>query len=43
VRGPASDLLLVLWRRRPLEGLEAVEVLGDAAVARRLVARANLE
>ena len=40
VRGPASDLLLVLWRRRPLE---AVEVIGGAAVARRLVARADLE
>jgi uncharacterized protein (TIGR03083 family) len=27
LRGPASDLLLALWRRRPLD---AVEVIGDA-------------
>lgn len=40
VRGPASDLLLVLWRRRSLDGLE---VLGDRAVAERLVARTSLE
>jgi uncharacterized protein (TIGR03083 family) len=40
VRGPASDLLLVLWRRRPLEGLD---VIGDEAVAARLVRRAKLD
>ena len=40
VRGPAHDLLMVLWRRRPLG---TVEVLGDNAVAARLVARTNLE
>jgi uncharacterized protein (TIGR03083 family) len=39
VRGPASDVLLVLWRRRPLA---EVEVLGDAAVAERFVALAEL-
>lgn len=39
VRGPASDLLLLLWRRRALEGLE---VYGDAAIATRLVARTEL-
>lgn len=39
VRGPASDLLLALWRRRPLEGLE---VLGDVAVAQQLLDRARL-
>jgi uncharacterized protein (TIGR03083 family) len=40
VRGPASDLLLVLWRRK---GLDAVEVLGDRGVAERLVGHTNLE
>jgi uncharacterized protein (TIGR03083 family) len=40
VRGPAADLLLLLWRRRPLDGLE---VFGDAGVAERLVARTDLE
>jgi uncharacterized protein (TIGR03083 family) len=40
VRGPASDVLLVLWRRK---GLDAVEVLGDRDVAERLVSRTNLE
>ena len=35
VRGPAHDLLLVLWRRQPLD---AVEVIGDRAVAERLIA-----
>jgi uncharacterized protein (TIGR03083 family) len=39
VRGPAHDLLLVLWRRLPLD---AVEVIGDRATAERLVARTNL-
>jgi uncharacterized protein (TIGR03083 family) len=40
VRGPASDLLLVLWRRI---GLDRVEVLGDRGVAERLVARTTVE
>ena len=39
MRGPAADLLLVLWRRLPLD---AVEVIGDRAAAERLVARKNL-
>jgi uncharacterized protein (TIGR03083 family) len=34
IRGSASDLLLVVWGRVPLE---AVEVIGDADVARRFV------
>ena len=40
VRGPASDLLLVLWRRI---GLDRVEVLGDRDIAERLVARTTVE
>ena len=40
IRGPAHDLLLVLWRRQPLD---TVDVIGDSAVAERLVARTNLE
>lgn len=40
VRGPAHDLLMVLWRRQPLD---TVDVLGDQAVATRLVARTNLD
>jgi uncharacterized protein (TIGR03083 family) len=39
VRGPAADLLLVLWRRMPLD---AVEVIGDRAAAERLIAHTNL-
>jgi uncharacterized protein (TIGR03083 family) len=39
MRGTASDLLLVLWRR---VGLAAIDVVGDAAVAERLVARQTL-
>lgn len=39
LRGPASDLLLALWRR---VGLEAVDVVGDTAVAQRFVAAAPL-
>jgi uncharacterized protein (TIGR03083 family) len=39
VRGPANDLLLVLWRRMPLDG---VEVIGDRGVAERFVARTKL-
>jgi hypothetical protein len=33
VRGPADRLLLVLWRRLPLDA-EGIEVFGDADVAR---------
>ncbi len=40
VRGPAHDLLMVLWRRAPLE---TVDVIGERAVAERLLARTNLE
>jgi uncharacterized protein (TIGR03083 family) len=39
IRGPANALLAVLWRRLPLD---AVEVIGDRAVAERLIARTNL-
>lgn len=39
IRGAASDLLLVLWRRLPLD---AAEVIGDRATAERLIARTNL-
>jgi hypothetical protein len=35
LRGPASDLLLVLWRRLPVG---RIEVIGDAAVADAFVA-----
>ncbi|MGB8859137.1 MAG: maleylpyruvate isomerase family mycothiol-dependent enzyme [Ilumatobacteraceae bacterium] len=40
IRGAASDILLVLWRRRPLN---AVDVVGDPAVAERFVARPALD
>jgi uncharacterized protein (TIGR03083 family) len=39
VRGPAHDLLMVLWRR---QSLDTVEVIGDRAVAERLIARTRL-
>ena len=39
LRGAAQDLLLVLWRRSPLD---AVEVIGDRATAERFVARTDL-
>jgi hypothetical protein len=39
IRGAASDLLLVLWRRAPLD---AVEVIGDREVAERFVAFTRL-
>lgn len=39
LRGPASDLLLALWRRAPMD---AVNVVGDAAVAKRFLASTNL-
>jgi uncharacterized protein (TIGR03083 family) len=42
VRGPATALLLQLWRRRPL-GSDGVEVVGDADVAARFVARTDLD
>jgi len=34
VRGPANDLLLALWRRRPLD---SVDVVGERAVAEQLL------
>ena len=34
LRGPAQDLLLTMWRRRPLSTVEAI---GDVAVAERLL------
>jgi uncharacterized protein (TIGR03083 family) len=37
VRAPASQLLLVLWRRVPLDA-HGIEVFGDADVARRFLA-----
>jgi uncharacterized protein (TIGR03083 family) len=38
MRGAASDLLLVLWRRL---GLDAIDVIGDRSVAEGFVARTN--
>ena len=40
LRGAASDVLLVLWRRLPLG---AIEVIGDEGVAARFVADPSLE
>ena len=40
IRGGAGDILLALWRRTPLS---TVDVVGDAAVAARFVARPGLE
>lgn len=40
LRGTASDLLLLLWRRVPVD---AVEVLGDEAMAEALVGLTDLE
>jgi uncharacterized protein (TIGR03083 family) len=40
LRGPASDLLLVLWRRLPLD---ALEVIGDSGVATRFVGHTGTE
>ena len=40
VRGPASDLLLVLYARLPLD---TVEVIGDRALAVELLERINTE
>jgi uncharacterized protein (TIGR03083 family) len=42
VRGTASDLLLLLWRRVDLDDVGRFEVFGDAAVAHRLVDRGAL-
>jgi uncharacterized protein (TIGR03083 family) len=39
LRGDAHDLLMVLWRRAPID---AVQVIGDRGVAERFVARTNL-
>ena len=39
IRGAANDILLVLWRRRPLS---TVDVVGDADVATRFVAFPSL-
>lgn len=40
LRGPASDLLLALWRRLPLDVLD---VVGQRAVGERFLAASNLE
>ena len=40
LRGTASDLLLVLWRRLPVE---CVDVVGDADVAARFLAYSRLK
>lgn len=40
LRGAASDLLLTLWRR---VGLDAIDVVGDAAVAQRFVGATRLD
>ena len=40
LRGRASDLYLVLWRRLPVD---IVEVFGDASVADRFLSRADLD
>jgi hypothetical protein len=42
VRGSASDLLLLLWRRVGLDDGGRFEVFGEPEVARRLVARNDL-
>jgi hypothetical protein len=39
LRGSASDLLLALWRRI---ALDALDVVGDGAVAQRLIDRQRL-
>ena len=40
LRGTASDLLLVLWRRLPVE---RIDVVGDAEVAARFLAYPRLK
>lgn len=42
VRATASDLVLLLWRRVPLDDAARFEVFGEPEVARRLVARHDL-
>lgn len=42
VRGTASDLMLLVWGRLPLDAPGRFEVFGDAAVAERLLARNDL-
>lgn len=39
IRGPASDIMLALWRRVPLS---TCDVVGDAAVAERFIAHSSL-
>ncbi|CAB4879904.1 unannotated protein [freshwater metagenome] len=39
LRGPASDLLLALWRRTPIASIDAI---GDTAVGARFLASTNL-
>ncbi|MFN8016944.1 MAG: maleylpyruvate isomerase N-terminal domain-containing protein [Acidimicrobiales bacterium] len=41
LRGPSADLLLVLWRRRPLDVLGPDGVVGDATVADQLLEAAQ--
>ena len=38
LRGPAHDLLMLLWQRDELDDLDHVEVFGDRALAQRFVA-----
>lgn len=40
LRGPASDILLALWRRMPVD---VIEVIGEADVASRFLASTNLD
>ena len=40
IRGSASDILLALWRRIPTD---AVDLVGDTAMAERFIARTSLE
>jgi uncharacterized protein (TIGR03083 family) len=40
IRGPAHDLLMVLWRR---QALDTVDVVGDRSVAEGFVARTDLD
>jgi hypothetical protein len=40
LRGAAVDILLVLWRRMPID---AIEVIGDSSVADRFLLRADLD
>ena len=40
IRGPASDILLAMWRRIPLA---TCDVVGDADVATRFIAHTNLD